>query len=83
MREDIDYLRNEIRKRGFMSATQLKIEATRRDLDLNIDNVICKDIKKTYYTNSFVGKDVKKTLYFYCPFQYNKQKGKNNASKKN
>ena len=74
MKSDLEYLRDEIRRRGFMSHTQVVLEVGRKNYNINLKHVACRDIKKILYTNSYVGPNKKRVLYVYNPPKNNKGK---------
>lgn len=82
MNDEVDRIRNEIKRYGFLSATQIRVRFARKKIDIDkiIRSLECEEIKRIEYTNSFVGPQKVKDLFYYNP---NKPKQrKRNANRK-
>jgi len=75
MNDSIEKIRNEIRRSGFLSAVQITVRFSQSGLDIVkiIRSLECGDIRHVEYTNSFVGPQKVKDLFYYNP---NKRKKK-------
>lgn len=63
--EVIEEIRREIRKNGFLSATQILV---RFQIDASmIRSLECGDIRRVEYSNSYVGPHKLKDLFYYAP----------------
>ena len=72
LQKHLEIIRNEIRKRGFMSLSQAKAEMRERNFKEEADLVTmlkCQDIKEVEYTNSYLNGIAKRKLYYYIPLQ--------------
>lgn len=82
MEEKLEEIREEIRRQGFLSASQVIVRFVEEGLDLAklIKEIECKDIKRVEYTNTFVLPQKVKDLFYYNP---NTPKKKNRRKKIN
>jgi len=72
MNEYIELIRLEIKKQGYLNATQIKLRLSKAGVDeANCKNILDKlvnnEIKKIKYTNFFVSDLVKRDLFYYRP----------------
>jgi len=72
--KEVEYVRNEIRNSGFLSNLQIVLRLakyspgiSREKLDSILSSILCKDIHKVAYTNSYVSSLKLKDLYYYNP----------------
>ena len=72
--KDVEKLRCEIRDSGYLSALQVILRLSklspgisRKNVELILKSLECKDIHKIEYTNSFVSSYRLKDLYYYNP----------------
>ena len=69
IQSEIEFLWNEIRRRGFMSALQIREEINNRGFTSDKDEVLslleCEEIKLINYTNEYLKGLVLRKLYYY------------------
>ena len=69
IQREIEFLRNEVRRRGFMSGAQIRAVITERNFVSNKDDLLslieCKDIRTLTYTNQYLKGLVSRKLYYY------------------
>lgn len=75
---NIDYIRREIKRRGYMTATQIKLELIKdNENEKEIFKEIVGDgIHLMKYTNYFIDKYTTRDMYYYNPKVRNRYKGK-------
>lgn len=72
--EILDFIRNDVRKYGFLSAPQVVLKiatyfpgTSEKDIKYVLENLECNDIYKIQYTNSYVSTIKMKDLFYYDP----------------
>ena len=69
IQKEVEYLRNEVRRRGFMSGAQLRSVMNYRNFISNKEDLLslieCKDIRTLNYTNQYLRGLVSRKLYYY------------------
>lgn len=87
--KDIEQVRCEIRSKGYLSALQIALRVSRsnpkidkKGIDSILDSIVCKDIYKIKYTNSYISELKLKDLYYYNPIQKKPQRRKRRSAKK-
>lgn len=77
IQREVEFLRNEVRRRGFMSGAQIKSVITERAFISNVDDLLslieCKDIRTLNYTNQYLKGLVSRKLYYYIYKNENKR----------
>ena len=87
--KELEYMRNEIRSKGFLSALQITLRLAQRkpgigkdELDSIMSSLVCKDIHRIAYTNSYVAALKLKDLYYYNPISQKDPTRKKKIKKK-
>ena len=67
MDDAIRDIRTEIRRQGFLSATQISVRVPRPEVDMDelLNKLECDDIQSIQYANSFVGPEKRRKLFYY------------------
>jgi len=72
--KELEQVRRDIRDNGFLSALQIVLRVahrnpgiSREELDGIMHSILCKDIHRIEYTNSYVSAYKLKDLYYYNP----------------
>ncbi|KKL19175.1 hypothetical protein LCGC14_2468120 [marine sediment metagenome] len=86
---DTEQVRREIRNNGYLSALQIMLRVSRsnpkidkKGMDSILNSIVCKDIHKIEYTNSYVSALKLKDLYYYNPTKKKPQRKKRRSAKK-
>lgn len=87
--KEIEQMRREIRSNGHLSALQITSRIIKNnpktsinDINIILNSIVCKDIHKIEYTNSYVSALKMKYLFYYNPTQKKPQRRKRRSAKK-
>ena len=83
----VEKARELVRSRGFKSKIQITLDLMKdkhsaKDIELAIQNLECKDIKRIEYTNTYVAPYKTKDLFYYNPHQGKRQRKPSGRRKK-
>ena len=72
MENELEFIRNRIKEKGFMSATKIALELDQRnnskkDIKIILNSIIGNGFHKIKYTNRYVEKYTDRMLFYYNP----------------
>lgn len=72
MKNELEFIRNRIKEKGFMSATKIALELNQRnnskdDINIVLNSITGDGFHKIKYTNRYVERYTNRMLFYYNP----------------